>query len=225
MNRTVSHAALAVLLVLQAGAAIAANYENDEPGARKQTFMAGDVLQVAVPVLGFGLTYFLDARQGARAGSFSASDALDPLRLDGTPRHDFLAASLRMELMTESLKVTVDEQRPNGGSHSFPSGHTSTAFMGAEFIRKEYGWAWGTPAYLAAGFVGWTRVASQNHWTHDVLVGAAVGILSNHDVASFEIPFGTLSVAPSLAAWPDPDAGGAGRLGPALRFALEFGPR
>lgn len=225
MNRTVSPAALGVLLVLQAGAAIAANYENSEPDERKQTFMAGDVLQVAVPVLGFGLTYLLDVRQGAPAASFSASDALDPLRLGGTPRHDFLAAGLRMEFMTESLKLAVDEQRPNGGGHSFPSGHTSAAFMGAEFIRKEYGWGWGAPAYLAAGFVGWTRVASQNHWTHDVLAGAAVGILSNHDVTSFEIPFGTLSVAPSLAAWPGPDAAGAGRLGPALRFSLEFGPR
>src|SRR5262249_45710980 len=62
------------------------------------------------------------------------------------------------EGVTYGLKYTVDETRPNGGSHSFPSGHTSVSFCGAEFIRKRYGWELGIPAYAAASFVAYSRV-------------------------------------------------------------------
>ena len=35
--------------------------------------------------------------------------------------------------------MTASVERPDGSSrNSFPSGHTATAFMGAEFFRKEY---------------------------------------------------------------------------------------
>jgi hypothetical protein len=72
------------------------------------------------------------------------------------------------------------------------------AFAGAEFIRKQYGWGWGAPSYLAASYVGWSRVETHNHWTRDVLAGAAIGILSNHDGLTFSVPFGQLTIAPSL---------------------------
>ena len=75
-----------------------------------------------------------------------------------------------------SLKYTWNEKRPNGGPNSFPSGHTSAAFAGASFIQLNYGWKWGIPAYAAASYVGWSRVASKAHWYHDVLVGAGLGI-------------------------------------------------
>lgn len=78
------------------------------------------------------------------------------------------------------LKYTVDEQRPTGGDHSFPSGHASISFSSAEFIRKRYGWDYGLPAYLAAAFVGYSRVESDQHYVHDVLAGAAIGIGSSY---------------------------------------------
>ncbi|MGB3398652.1 MAG: phosphatase PAP2 family protein, partial [Candidatus Deferrimicrobiaceae bacterium] len=34
------------------------------------------------------------------------------------------------------------------------------------------------PAYLAAAFVGYSRVEADEHWTKDVLAGAAIGIVS-----------------------------------------------
>ena len=36
-------------------------------------------------------------------------------------------------LVTEVLKYSIDSTRPNGENHSFPSGHTSTAFSGAGY--------------------------------------------------------------------------------------------
>jgi len=78
------------------------------------------------------------------------------------------------------LKVSIDETRPNGGHYSFPSGHTSSSFSCAEFLRERYGWRYGLPAYLAATFVGYSRVESNNHYTHDVVAGAAIGIASSY---------------------------------------------
>jgi len=81
---------------------------------------------------------------------------------------------------TYALKYTINAERPNGGSHSFPSGHTSAAFSGASFLQKRYGWKYGAPAYLAATFVGWSRIESDNHYFHDVLAGAAIGVISTY---------------------------------------------
>ncbi len=85
------------------------------------------------------------------------------------------------ELIVSSLKVWVNEERPNGGEHSFPSGHTSTAFALAHFMHKEYGdrsvW-YSIGAYSCATTVGIMRVAKNAHWISDVVAGAGFGILS-----------------------------------------------
>lgn len=77
------------------------------------------------------------------------------------------------------LKPTIDRTRPNGGGLSFPSGHTASAFAGAAFVQRRYGWRVGVPAYLVAAFVGYSRVESDNHYTSDVVAGAAIGIAAN----------------------------------------------
>ncbi|HSO88669.1 MAG TPA: phosphatase PAP2 family protein [Draconibacterium sp.] len=85
------------------------------------------------------------------------------------------------ELIVSSLKVWVNEERPNGGEHSFPSGHTSTAFALAHFMHKEYGersiW-YSIGAYSCATTVGLMRVAKNAHWISDVVAGAGFGMLS-----------------------------------------------
>ena len=44
-----------------------------------------------------------------------------------------------MGITVNTFKMTASVERPDGSSrNSFPSGHTATAFMGAEFLRKEY---------------------------------------------------------------------------------------
>lgn len=76
------------------------------------------------------------------------------------------------------LKNCVREERPDGRSfNSFPSGHTAMAFVGAELVRKEYGWTWGAGAYAVAASVGVLRVCHQRHWWWDACAGAGIGIL------------------------------------------------
>lgn len=79
-------------------------------------------------------------------------------------------------LMTEGLKRTFPERRPDGSDNrSFPSGHTSISFAAAATLQQRQGWDVGIPAHLAAVFVGVARhEAGKHHW-HDVLVGAAIG--------------------------------------------------
>jgi membrane-associated phospholipid phosphatase len=81
---------------------------------------------------------------------------------------------------TSGLKSVIDEKRPNGGIHSFPSGHASIAFASAEFMRKRYGWEYGIPAYAVASFVAYSRVEAKKHYVHDVLAGAVIGIGSSY---------------------------------------------
>ena len=81
--------------------------------------------------------------------------------------------------ITYGLKYSVNETRPNGEKYSFPSGHSSTSFAAAEFIRERYGWNYGIPAYLAASFVAYSRVESKEHYTRDVIAGAVIGIGSS----------------------------------------------
>jgi membrane-associated phospholipid phosphatase len=113
---------------------------------------AGDVLAVVLPATAAGMTLVYKDGEGALQFGESAALTLG---------------------VTYSLKYIVDETRPNGGSNSFPSAHTSISFFGAEFMLKRYGWEYGVPAYIAATFVGYSRVESRQHYTRDVVAGAA----------------------------------------------------
>lgn len=80
------------------------------------------------------------------------------------------------------LKRTTKVTRPDGSSTtSFPSGHTATAFMGAEFLYQEYKdvsvW-YGIAGYMVAAGTGLFRIYNQRHWLTDVVTGAGIGILS-----------------------------------------------
>ncbi len=154
---------------------------------------AGNIVRIAIPVAALAATFLLEPQHpNPDQRKFTS------LLMGGSPLHDLALGLGRAWVVTGGLKLAIHEQRPNGGSHSFPSGHAATAFAGAEFIRKEYGWAWGTPAYLAAGFVAWSRVDAKQHYTHDVLAGAVIGVLANHDFWRFNTPAGQLALAPSL---------------------------
>jgi membrane-associated phospholipid phosphatase len=47
-------------------------------------------------------------------------------------------------------------------------------------MRKRYGWEYGVPAYAAASFVAYSRVEAKQHFPHDVIAGAAIGIASSY---------------------------------------------
>lgn len=188
------------VIVAALGLAFVANASAETPVTEEQREVgrAGDTLQYAIPIAALALTFLLDHEDG-RPGFLGLNlNGDDFLHLNDSPRHDLALALGRSFVITQGLKFAVDEKRPNGGSHSFPSGHTSFAFTGAEFIRKEYGWKWGIPAYLLAGYVGYSRVESNAHYTHDVLAGALIGILSNHDFGEMKTRYGSLSFSPGL---------------------------
>ena len=81
-------------------------------------------------------------------------------------------------LLTSGMKLLVGRQRPGGGTHSFPSGHTSSAFAAASLINDNSGGVLGVSAYGLAAMTGYSRMEAGRHYPSDVLAGAAIGILS-----------------------------------------------
>jgi membrane-associated phospholipid phosphatase len=120
---------------------------------------AGDVLRVAIPASAVTMTL---------------------AKSDGQGGLQFSKGFLTTVGITYLLKYAVDRERPNGGPRSFPSGHAAVAFSGASFIERRYGLGYGVPAYLAASFVGWSRVHAEEHYVEDVLAGAAIGIVTSY---------------------------------------------
>ena len=105
----------------------------------------------------------------------------------GTPsKHNFnervllgCTAAIITVATTQGVKFAVGEERPDTKSHtSFPSGHTATAFMGAELVRLSYGNWVGLGAYTVAAGIGFLRMYNERHWLNDVIAGAGFGILS-----------------------------------------------
>ena len=87
-----------------------------------------------------------------------------------------------MAIVVNAAKYTFKEKRPDSSSrNSFPSGHTATAFVGAEMLFQEYRtthpWI-GYTAYGLSAAVAYLRMHNDRHWANDVLAGAAVGMLS-----------------------------------------------
>jgi membrane-associated phospholipid phosphatase len=175
--------------------------------AERRYEKAGSFLQYAIPAAGLAATYFAEP-------NLPPDPEASFWLMGRSPRHDLLMAVARSWAVTAALKYSVREERPNGSDRrSFPSGHTSLAATGAEFIRKEYGWGWAAPAYLAASFVAWSRVEADKHYTHDVLAGAAIGILANHDFWRRDTRVGQLRIGAGPVA-------SAGFVVPGLQFEL-----
>ncbi len=134
----------------------------------------GDILRAIIPLTALGTTVFYeDGSEGAK---------------------QFIRSFIATEVITLGLKHITHRRRPNGECcTSFPSGHTSKAFMGAAFIQKRYGGYYAIPAWLGAAFVGYSRVHANKHHVTDVIAGAAIGILSSY---YFTKPYQGFSVTP-----------------------------
>lgn len=119
---------------------------------------SGDIIQFVIPAVALGSTFIYND--------------------DGTkPTWQFLKSYGTAIVITAALKHTIQKPRPDGTDNfSFPSGHTTSAFCGAAFIQRRYGWKYGIPSYLLASYVGYTRIEAKKHDGWDVLAGASIGI-------------------------------------------------
>ena len=93
-----------------------------------------------------------------------------------------ITSHLIMGGTVQTIKMATCVERPDGSNrHSFPSGHTATAFVGAHILYKEYKdvspWI-GITGYAVATTVGTMRILNRKHWFSDVVTGAGIGILS-----------------------------------------------
>jgi len=95
----------------------------------------------------------------------------------------FTFANALMYLSVSQLKNLTNVKRPKeNDDKSFPSGHTATAFLGADFFYREFRYKhkwWIYSGYALATAVAVLRISNNEHWFSDVVAGAGFGILSN----------------------------------------------
>ena len=145
-------AALAAVLALGAAPASAAT------GTKKQGLQdAGKIVAIALPLAAGTISLWKDDWSGLAQ----------------------LAVVTGLTVGTAyGLKQVVHERRPdNTDFQSFPSAQSALAFSSAAYMWDRYGWKYGLPAYAAAGFVGYARVASDRHHWWDVAASISIAWL------------------------------------------------
>ncbi len=167
----------AALAVHQADQSIADSAQANPPSLPGGSVWGSQYFQVPLAVGWWAL--------GAAAGSSTQADA----------GRDLLRAQISVASWTYGIKLVADRTRPNGQPHSFPSGHASTSFTTAMVLQEHFGWKVGLPAFVAAAYTAASRVADNQHWTSDVVFGAALGIASARTV-TLHIRDTRFSVAP-----------------------------
>ena len=155
-----------------------------DTGARKRFFKAGAAIGDGAEQGAFALGMYIIGRasHSARVAALGA---------------DLVAAQIVNGVLTQGLKFTVTRTRPNGSSHSFPSGHTSATFATAAVIHEHYGWKVAAPFYALGGYVSASRMVDNQHFASDVIFGAALGIVAGR-AASVGHGLHRISVSPTL---------------------------
>ena len=103
-------------------------------------------------------------------------------------KHHFLDRTLVLgtsmifaSIFVQGTKNLTQVERPDQSNyHSFPSGHTTTTFMGAHILFKEYkdkSVLIGITGYSIALTTASMRIINRKHWLSDVVTSAGAGIL------------------------------------------------
>jgi membrane-associated phospholipid phosphatase len=177
MRVTLSGSFVVALVALVASSGCAWSQSNGNSSITR----SGDVLQIVLPALAYGGTWYFDDLDGAKQYTKGLA-----LTLAGT----------------EVLKPAVGEWRPDHSNQkSFPSGHAASAFSASAFVRQRYGMAYAAPLYALATYTGYTRVQAKKHYWHDVGGSLALAELSQslftdpHKSTSVSMNFSHASVA------------------------------
>ncbi len=109
-------------------------------------------------------------------------------------------------ILTTTLKQLIGRPRPyitysfiqkigEGGSPSFPSGHTSDAFVLATIVSLLFPkWKIIIPSFVWATLVGYSRIFLGVHYPSDVVFGAVLGVFSGFFVRFLFKKFGVKSI-------------------------------
>ena len=133
-------------------------HADENPAGRTRTGEVGDALEYIIPAVALTGTLFNKDWQGSKQFSLGLLSTL---------------------ALSHGLKAVISKERPDGrDDNSFPSSHTAVSVHAAAYLHERYGWRYGLPAYVAAAYVGYSRVHDERHDEQDVLVGALLGYAS-----------------------------------------------
>jgi len=103
--------------------------------------------------------------------------------------------------LIQGLQFAVGRTRPDGESHSFPSGHASTSFVIATVAARYYGKKAGIIGYSAATFIAFARARENKHWASDLTAGATLGYIVGSSVCrrtGISMKVGKIVLLPAL---------------------------
>ena len=130
------------------------------PVSAERSEDVGDILQYAIPWAALLATALTGERRGAWLWLYSGA-----------------ATTILTLLLKLLFNFTPLGKRPNGADYAFPSGHTSSAFMGAAFIHFYFGLGWAVLPYLLAVFTGYSRIWAKKHHLRDIIAGATLAFV------------------------------------------------
>lgn len=135
---------------------------------RGQVERTGDYLQIALPATAFACS----VANGEALSNFAR----------------FIGTQAIVHSSKRGLGAAEINQRPSGGLHGFPSGHTAAAAFGVSSLLnscvKKNPWVQGA-IILSGGYVGASRIEVGAHFLFQVLAGALLGWLGESSLRIF----------------------------------------
>lgn len=194
---------VALLLCALAAAPVQADGNPFRPDPHTSAFGTyGDAMQYLLPLGAAGVTLARRDHEGLRQIAQGCA-----LTIGGT------------HLLKWVFDRTPLGRRPDGGTHSFPSGHTSAAMCGAMGLQSRYGNATGLPALALATTVGISRIGEQRHHVRDVAASTVLAWGSARAVGEGNAPIPAAVPAAILVA-----TAAYGQWGPVTRKEVPLQP-
>lgn len=193
--------AVAALLLALATVPCRADGNPFRPDPQESAFgIYGDALQYLLPLGAAGITLARHDSEGLRQVAGGCALTIGSAHL-------FKAL----------FNKTALGRRPDGGTHSFPSGHTAAAMCGAMGLQSRYGNSTGLPAVALATTVAFSRIGEQRHHVRDVAASTVLAWASSQAAGHGNDPISAAVPAAAVAAM-----AAYGQWGPVTRKPFEL---